>query len=147
MLASFKGIFKKKGIEIEESNEEYHLACAAILCEAASMDGTFDNREKLLIMNLLQKQFSLDPDESASLLEEAINLSENSSQLYGFTKIIKNSWDIEKKIRMLEMMWEVAYVDGNLDAAEDMLIRRIAGLIHVDDRDRIKAKQKILNKK
>ena len=45
------------------------------------------------------------------------------------------------------MMWEVAYVDGNLDAAEDMLIRRIAGLIHVDDRDRIKAKQKILNKK
>tara|TARA_B100000686_G_scaffold345035_1_gene428812 strand:+ start:14775 stop:15218 length:444 start_codon:yes stop_codon:yes gene_type:complete len=146
MLASFKGIFKKKGIEIEKSGEEYHLACAAILCEAASMDGIFDDKEKSLIMNLLQKQFSLDHSQSISLFEEAKNMSESASQLYGFTKIIKNSWDIEKKIRMLEMLWEVAYVDGNLDAAEDMLIRRIAGLIHVDDRDRIRAKQKILNK-
>tara|TARA_Y100000590_G_scaffold299626_1_gene337835 strand:- start:236 stop:679 length:444 start_codon:yes stop_codon:yes gene_type:complete len=146
MLASFKGIFKKKGIEIEKSDEEYHLACAAILCEAASMDGEFDDKEKSLIMNLLQKQFSLDYSETVSLFKDAKNISENASQLYGFTKIIKNSWDIEKKIRMLEMLWEVAYVDGYLDAAEDMLIRRIAGLIHVDDRDRIRAKQKILNK-
>ena len=146
MLASFKGIFKKKGIEIEKSDEEYHLACAAILCEAASMDGEFDDKEKSLIMNLLQKQFSLDYTETVSLFKDAKNISENASQLYGFTKIIKNSWDIEKKIRMLEMLWEVAYVDGYLDAAEDMLIRRIAGLIHVDDRDRIRAKQKILNK-
>ena len=146
MLASFKGIFKKKGIEIEKSDEEYHLACAAILCEAASMDGEFDDKEKSLIMNLLQKQFSLDYSETDSLFKDAKNISENASQLYGFTKIIKNSWDIEKKIRMLEMLWEVAYVDGYLDAAEDMLIRRIAGLIHVDDRDRIRAKQKILNK-
>ena len=97
-------------------------------------------------MNLLQKQFSLDYSETVSLFKDAKNISENASQLYGFTKIIKNSWDIEKKIRMLEMLWEVAYVDGYLDAAEDMLIRRIAGLIHVDDRDRIRAKQKILNK-
>ena len=146
MLASFKGIFKKKGIEIEKSDEEYHLACAAILCEAASMDGEFDDKEKSLIMNLLQKQFSLDYSETVSLFKDAKNISENASQLYGFTKIIKNSWDIEKKIRMLEMLWEVAYVDGYLDAAEDMLIRRIAGLIHVDERDRIRAKQKILNK-
>ena len=42
------------------------------------------------------------------------------------------------------MLWELAYVDGDLDAAEDMLIRRIAGLIHVEDRDRMEAKQKIL---
>ena len=44
------------------------------------------------------------------------------------------------------MLWEVAYADGKLDAAEDMLIRRIAGLIHVEDIDRMKAKQKVLNK-
>ena len=146
MLTSFKDIFKKKGLEIENSDAEYHLACAAILCEAASMDGTFDNSEKILIMSLLKKQFSLSDTDLNDLFKEAKNLAENSSQLYGFTRVIKNSWDIEKKIRMLEMMWEVAYVDGKLDAAEDMLIRRIAGLIHVEDRDRIKAKQKVLNK-
>ena len=146
MLASFRDIFKNKDVKIEKSSEEYHLACAAILCEAASMDGTFDNEERLLIMNLLKKQFSLNEAEVNELFEAAKNISENSSQLYGFTKVIKNSWDIEKKIRMLEMLWEVAYADGKLDAAEDMLIRRIAGLIHVEDIDRMKAKQKVLNK-
>ena len=146
MLTSFKDIFIKKGLKVEQSQEEYHLACAAILCEAASMDGTFDDKEKILIKSLLKKKFSLNDQELLDLFEEAKSMSENSSQLYGFTKVIKNSWDLEKRIRMLEMMWEVAYADGDLDAAEDMLIRRIAGLIHVEDRDRIKAKQKVLDK-
>ena len=115
-------------------------------CEAASMDGTFDAEERQLIQALLKKQFSLTDEELDDLFEEAKSLSENSSQLYGFTKVIKNSWDIDKKVRMLEMMWEVAYADGKLDAAEDMLIRRIAGLIHVEDRDRIEAKQRVLKK-
>ena len=72
--------------------------------------------------------------------------SKNSAQLYGFTRIIKESWDNKKRISLLEMLWELAYVDGELDAAEDMLIRRIAGLIHVEDRDRIEAKQRVLKK-
>ena len=146
MIDAFKNIFKNKGIEIKNIDEEFQIACAAILCEAASMDGTFDEKEKLLILNLIQKQFSLDQDDTLSLYEEARTLAEDSSELYGFTKVLKNSWNLDKKIRMLEMLWEVAYADGKLDPAEDMLIRRIAGLIHVEDRDRILAKQKVLNK-
>ena len=146
MIDAFKNIFKNKGVEIKKTDEEFQIACAAILCEAASMDGTFDEKEKLLILNLIQKQFSLDKDSTLSLYEEARTLAEDSSELYGFTKVLKNSWNLDKKIRMLEMLWEVAYVDGKLDPAEDMLIRRIAGLIHVEDRDRVLAKQKVLNK-
>ena len=146
MLASLKDFFNKKGIEVDNSSEEYHLACAAILCEAAAMDGTFDESEKLLIKNLLKKQFSLIDEELVNLFDKAKSLAEDSSQLYGFTKVIKYTWDLDRKIIMLEMMWEVAYADGTLDAAEDMLIRRIAGLIHVEDIDRMKAKQKVLNK-
>ena len=146
MIDAFKNIFKNKGVEIKKTDEEFQIACVAILCEAASMDGIFDEKEKLLILNLIKKQFSLDQDSALSLYEEARILAEGSSELYGFTKVLKNSWNLDKKIRMLEMLWEVAYVDGELDPAEDMLIRRIAGLIHVEDRDRILAKQKVLNK-
>jgi len=146
MIDAFKNIFKNKGVEIKKTDEEFQIACAAILCEAASMDGTFDEKEKLLILNLIQKQFSLDKDSTLSLYEEARTLAEDSSELYGFTNVLKNSWNLDKKIRMLEMLWEVAYVDGELDPAEDMLIRRIAGLIHVEDRDRVLAKQRVLNK-
>jgi uncharacterized tellurite resistance protein B-like protein len=122
------------------------VACTALLCEAASMDGVFDENEKKLILVLIQKQFNVDANEANKIYIEGKNLAENSSQLYGFTRIIKESWEVEKRITLLEMLWELAYVDGELDAAEDMLIRRIAGLIHVEDRDRIEAKQKVLNK-
>ena len=133
-------------LKVESPNDEYKVACTALLCEAASMDGVFDENEKKLILVLIQKQFNVDASEANKIYIEGKNLAENSSQLYGFTRIIKESWEIEKRITLLEMLWELAYVDGELDAAEDMLIRRIAGLIHVEDRDRIEAKQKVLNK-
>ena len=97
-------------------------------------------------MVLIQKQFNVDENEANKIYIEGKALAENSAQLYGFTRIIKESWDNKKRISLLEMLWELAYVDGELDAAEDMLIRRIAGLIHVEDRDRIEAKQKVLKK-
>ncbi len=146
MFTSFKDIFKNSNVKIETSNDEYKVASTALLCEAASMDGVFDENEKKLILILIQKQFNVDENEAKKIYIEGKNLAENSSQLYGFTRVIKESWDNEKRISLLEMLWELAYVDGELDAAEDMLIRRIAGLIHVEDRDRIEAKQRILKK-
>ena len=144
MFASFKKIFKNTDLDSKDSNDDYKVACVAILCEAASMDGTFDEKEKALILVLIQKQFNLDVEQANNVLTEGKQLAENATQLYGFTRVIKESWGLEKRIRLLEMLWELAYVDGELNAAEDMLIRRIAGLIHVEDRERMEAKQKVL---
>jgi len=146
MFTSFKNIFKNPNIKIEASDDEYKVACTALLCEAASMDGVFDDNEKKLILVLIQKQFNVDENEANKIYIEGKDLAENSAQLYGFTRTIKESWDNRKRISLLEMLWELAYVDGKLDASEDMLIRRIAGLIHVEDRDRIEAKQRVLKK-
>jgi uncharacterized tellurite resistance protein B-like protein len=144
MFASFKKIFKNTDVDSKDSNDDYKVACVAILCEAAAMDGVFDEKEKSLILVLIQKQFNLDIEQANKVLSEGKQLAENATQLYGFTRVIKESWGLEKRIRLLEMLWELAYVDGELNAAEDMLIRRIAGLIHVEDRERMEAKQKVL---
>ena len=110
------------------------------------MDGVFDKNEESLILSMIQKQFNLDDEQASKVLTEGKKLAEEATQLHGFTRVIKESWELEKRIRLLEMLWELAYVDGELNAAEDMLIRRIAGLIHVEDRERMEAKQKILKK-
>ncbi|MDB9761525.1 TerB family tellurite resistance protein [Alphaproteobacteria bacterium] len=144
MFASFKNIFKNTDVDSKDSNDDYKIACVAILCEAAAMDGVFDEKEKSLILVLIQKQFNLDVEQANKVFSEGQQLAENATQLYGFTRVIKESWGLDKRIRLLEMLWEVAYVDGELNAAEDMLIRRIAGLIHVEDRERMEAKQKVL---
>ena len=65
MFDSFKNIFKNTDVEIKDSNNDYKVACVAILCEAASMDGVFDKNEESLILSMIQKQFNLD-DEQAS---------------------------------------------------------------------------------
>jgi uncharacterized tellurite resistance protein B-like protein len=50
----------------------------------------------------------------------------------------------EERVELIEMLWGVAYADGVLDPEEDLLVRRIAGLIHVDDRERVLARQRVL---
>ena len=52
----------------------------------------------------------------------------------------------EERVGMVEMLWEVAYADGVLDPEEDLLIRRVAGLIHVTDRERVVARQQVLTR-
>jgi uncharacterized tellurite resistance protein B-like protein len=52
----------------------------------------------------------------------------------------------EERIGIVEMMWTVAYSDGILDPHEDMLLRQIAGLIHVPDKERGLARQRALKR-
>ena len=69
---------------------------------------------------------------------------ENAGDLYAFTRIIKDRYEHEQRIEMVEMLWEVAFADGNLDHFESNLISRIAGLIFVSDRDRGDAKKRVM---
>ena len=144
MLFNFKDLFVSKKEENLDPKKDINLACAALLCEAASMDGSYDEEEKKIIIKLIKKQFDLNEEKAIEIVSEGEKLSQESSQIYGFTKVIKQSWALEKRIKILEMLWQVAYADGVLDPAEDMLIRRVAGLIHVEDKERMQAKNKIL---
>ena len=145
MLFNFKDLFVSKKEENQDSEKDINLACAALLCEAASMDGSYDEEEKNIIIKLIKKQFDLNEEKAIEIVREGEKLSQESSQIYGFTKVIKQSWALEKRIKILEMLWQVAYADGVLDPTEDMLIRRVAGLIHVEDKERMQAKNKILS--
>ena len=144
MLFNFKDLFVSKKEENLDPAKDINLACAALLCEAASMDGSYDEEEKKIIIKLIKKQFDLNEEKAIEIVSEGEKLSQESSQIYGFTKVIKQSWALEKRIKILEMLWQVAYADGVLDPTEDMLIRRVAGLIHVEDKERMQAKNKIL---
>ena len=146
MLSNLKNFFNSQKIEEQDTEENYEAACAALLCEAAYMDGSYDSKEKEIIVKLIKKQFNLNEEEALIIVNSGEQLSQESSQIYGFTRAIKQSWKLENRIKILEMLWEVAYADGVLDPAEDMLIRRVAGLIHVEDRERMQAKNKIYNK-
>ena len=126
------------------STEELEHAVAALLIEAARMDDNFDAAERTTIERLLADRFDLKPQAVKSLVDAAEQAVQRSTQYYSFTRQINDRLGEEEKVRIIEMLWKVAYSDGVLDPHEDMLLRRIAGLIHVTDLDRGLARKRAL---
>lgn len=126
--------------------KDFELAVAALLIEAERMDDRFDAAERAVIEHVLTARFSLPPDEVRELIAAAEKAVRNSTQLFPFTQRICQAMEPEDRAQILELMWKVAYADGVLDPHEDMLLRRIAGLLHVPDRDRALARQRALDK-
>lgn len=112
------------------------LAACALLVETAAMDGEFDAGERATVERLIAARFSLTAGESAALVAEAERAVGESPQIFRFTNAVKARFDAGERVALLEMLWEVAYADGAVHAFEENLLRRVAGLLYVSDRDR-----------
>ncbi len=144
MINRFFALFDGTGNDGLSRPDELKLAAAALLIEAASMDGDFDETEHRKIAALLKGRFSLSDDETEMLIKEAVAAVAKTGQLYGFTRVVKDRYDAAERILMIEMLWEVAFADGQVDHFEANLIQRIGGLLFVTDRDRGLAKQRVM---
>jgi|SRR5438445_12564550 len=125
------------------NTDEVQLAAAALLVEAAHIDGDFDRRERAVIDRILEQHFKLSAAAARRLVAEAEQASERSTQLFRFTQVINDRYSLGQRIELMEMLWEVVYADGSIDALEDTLLRRLGGLIYVPDRERSAARQRV----
>jgi uncharacterized tellurite resistance protein B-like protein len=128
----------------DPNSERLRVATSALLIEAASMDGHFDENEQRTIAALLKNHFELNAEDTDDLMEEGRKVVADSSDLYGFTRIIKDNFSEEERIRMIEMLWEVAYSDSELHHFEANFVRRVTGLIYVSDRESGEARKRVL---
>lgn len=146
----FKSFFKKKASnELKKPSpiDDNVFTIVCVLVEAALVDNNFGDEEKNIIIKLLQKQYKIKNIEDINgILDKAVKACNEASDLITYTKKIKQNWDIEKRIEVIEMLWKVCLVDGVLESYEDMLIRRISGLIYVDDKNRNLAKKNAIKK-
>ena len=130
--------------DLEKSTDDLKFSVAALLIEAAHMDSNFDIDERATIERLLAEKFDLAPAAVRSLLEAAERKVQHSAQYFPFTREICKRLSAEERVEIIEMLWKVAYSDGIIDPYEDTLLRQIAGLIHVPDRERGLARQRAL---
>jgi uncharacterized tellurite resistance protein B-like protein len=126
------------------SFEERQLAAAALMVEAATMDSAFDAAERTRIGELIRERFALGAADAADLIAEAERAVAASVQWHGFTSAIKDGFDHAERVELIEMLWEVVYADGELHDYEASLLRRIAGLIYVSDRESGEARKRVL---
>jgi uncharacterized tellurite resistance protein B-like protein len=122
---------------------DIQIATAALLLELAGVDSEFSEPERSAIVDLLKSRFHLSDRDVAQILAASQKQLDQKIDLYYFTNLINDQFDISQKISVMEMMWQVIYADGRLDGYEDFLVHRYAKLLRLDHRQMIAAKLKI----
>lgn len=123
-------------------DDELRMASACILVEAALVDGHVDEREMQHIHDVLEEHFGLGTGEVHVLVAEATRIAGDAVCWHRFTRVLKAEFDAEERLNMMQQLWLVVLADGELHAYEDSLVRRIAGLLHIDDGDRALARKR-----
>ena len=137
MLGNLKNIFSKPNEILDSSSNKLVLekAVSSLLIEAAMADGEFSDIEKKHIKSVLYDLFSFNDELIEDLIGETEQVVKQSSQLYGFSKTLRDSMEYQERLEIIQMMWEITYADGKLDDFEANLIRRASGLLYIDDID------------
>lgn len=148
MLAKLKDLLAGSASidDATETLDPLMFASAVLMLEAASMDGHIDEDEKDKIGELLTRRFGLAPPEVARLMDAAEHRVSHSVDIYGFTRDLKDRFTSDERIELMEMLWEIAYVDGELHDLEATLMRRLAGLLYVSDRASGEARKRALRR-
>jgi uncharacterized tellurite resistance protein B-like protein len=146
MLERLKQLFQPAAPERAGGHrfDELQLAAAALMVEAATMDSAFDAAERARIRDLIRDRFALSGEEASDLVDEAERMAGESVEWHGFTRAIKDGFDHAERVQLIEMLWDVAYADGELHDYEASLLRRITGLLYVSDRESGEARKRVL---
>jgi uncharacterized tellurite resistance protein B-like protein len=126
--------------------EELRLAAAALLVEAARQDGHIDEVELAAIRSILMSRFALSAPDTEELVAEGRKAVQEATQLYEFVRAVNEAIPPERRVDIIEMLWEVVYADGELDDYEASLVRRVAGLLYVPDQDSGAARKRVLER-
>jgi uncharacterized tellurite resistance protein B-like protein len=143
MLAKINAFFQSLNAgENSASSSELSLeiACSVLLCEVMLADGKLDKNEQEKLSLIISQQFNLASDEVSSIIEKAILLCESATDFYQFTSKLNEHYSVEQRVKMLDLLWQVAYADGHLDSIEEHIIRKIADLLRLRHSEFIQTK-------
>jgi uncharacterized tellurite resistance protein B-like protein len=145
MLADIRKFLDKHLGQADAATFDKHtieVATAALLVEIVRMDGDAQPTEREAVLRAVRGKFHLTNEEAQTLIDLAEQEAREASDYYQFTSIINRRFSQPQKIRVIELLWEVAYADQVANPYEEHLIRKLSDLLYVDHRDYITAKLK-----
>ena len=147
MLNKISAFFNELVEDFQQTTEQQNntelsieICCAVLLCEVMRADSAFTEEEQDTLSIILTKQFNLTAQEVNDILAKAFELSENASDFYQFTSKINQYYSLDERIKIVTLLWKVAYADGELASIEEHIIRKIADLLHLRHNEYIATK-------
>ena len=121
--------FKKK---IEKQSNHQLIKIAALMIHAGKIDENFSKQEEIIIKQALLKM-GANTENIQEIIKQSKIIEENANQILDFTKEVK-LMDEEKKIEIIETLWRIIYSNKDADIYETNLMRRLAGLMYIDNK-------------
>jgi len=125
------------------AEDDYRLAAAAMLVHAAAIDGEMSPSERDKLHAVIKQRFALDDATTDELITKATAAEHEAVDLYHFTHQLNRALDDDGRAKIVEMMWEIVYADGQRDELEDNLIWRAADLLGVSANERIALRRRV----
>ena len=116
----------------QDKNNNFQTKICALLIYAAKIDENYTEKEENIIKKTLE-ELGLKKESISKTIEEAKKIEENSNQILDFTKEVKNMSE-ENKIKIIETLWKIIYSNKVADDYETNLMRRLAGLLYIDNK-------------
>ena len=121
-------MFFKKEIK----NNNFYTRICALLIHAARIDENYSNKEEEIIIRALE-ELGLEKNKIPSIIDDAKKIEENSNQILDFTREVKGLPE-QDKIKIVESLWSIIYSNNDADLYETNLMRRLAGLLYIDNK-------------
>ena len=147
MINLLKNILNNKNSQEEKEGSKSLELLSGLMIEAAYTDGQIDDIELNKIKLSLINVFDEDSSDVELVLNEALRNKNNSKSLHHYTSYINKNFSEDRKLLLIEVLWEIVLSDGEIHDYESNLIRRLAGLLYISDVNSGNARKRALNKK
>lgn len=127
----------------DDEVDDTRLAAAALLVHASTIDGYVEEAETMRVQAVLKERYALSDDQLHELVVAAERSERDAVDIYSFTSKLKKELSEEDRLQIIEMMWEIAFADGEVHGYEENLIWRTAELLGISSRERIRARKKV----
>ena len=137
LLSEFFNFTEDRASSVSDAHV-LQLATAVLLVEVMRSDAHINDTERAAAVTALRHKFALTDEETQQLLAQAEHTTSND--YFRYTSAMNDHFSQAQKIQVVEHMWQVAFADGHLDAHENHVISKVAGLLHVTHGEYIAAK-------
>jgi uncharacterized tellurite resistance protein B-like protein len=147
MLSEIRNLFAELRGGTKECHhfdpDDYRVAAAALLVHVATLEGELTPPAREKLRSLLMAQFSLTEGLADELIEAAFAADHEAVDFYHFTNLLMRTLDEAGRLRVVEMLWEIAFADGIVTEFEDNVLWRVADLLAVSQHDRIALRERV----
>jgi len=144
MISTIQGLLKRLACaddrQPQSRDEALRTATIALLMEVACADAGVNEDERLLIEQIISRNYEVTADQARDMALLAEAQAEQSTSLYPVTRLITSECSLDERIAIIRLLWQVTFADGHVDKHEEHLVRKVADLLYVPHNQFIKTK-------